>query len=332
MKNRIYKALVVEEAGNHVFSRQVKDRELDALPAGDVIVRVQYSSLNYKDALSASGNRGVTREYPHTPGIDAAGTVVESSAHDLTEGQQVMVSGYDLGMNTPGGFGQYIRVPAGWVVSLPPGLSMKESMIFGTAGFTAGMSVERITDMVKPENGEILVTGATGGVGSIAVALLSKLGYRAVAVSGKEDAKSFLTRLGAQEIISRKVFIKEPARPLLTARWAGVVDTVGGKILTAAIKATRPRGLVTCCGNVASPELSLTVFPFILRGVTLAGIDSQNCPMALRKRIWERLAAEWKIASLDEIYREVTLAALPDEIEKSLTGQQKGRVVVNLDL
>ncbi len=332
MKNRIYKALVVEEAGNNVFSRQVKDRELDALPAGDVIVRVQYSSLNYKDALSASGNRGVTREYPHTPGIDAAGTVVESSAHDLTEGQQVMVSGYDLGMNTPGGFGQYIRVPAGWVVSLPPGLSMKESMIFGTAGFTAGMSVERITDMVKPENGEILVTGATGGVGSIAVALLSKLGYRTVAVSGKEDAKAFLTRLGAQEIISRKVFIEEPARPLLTARWAGVVDTVGGKILTAAIKATRPRGLLTCCGNVASPELSLTVFPFILRGVTLAGIDSQNCPMALRKRIWERLAAEWKIAALDEIYREVTLAALPDEIEKSLAGQQKGRVVVNLDL
>ncbi len=332
MKNRIYKALVVEEAGNNVFSRQVKDRELDALPAGDVIVRVQYSSLNYKDALSASGNRGVTREYPHTPGIDAAGTVVESSAHDLTEGQQVMVSGYDLGMNTPGGFGQYIRVPAGWVVSLPPGLSMKESMIFGTAGFTAGMSVERITDMVKPENGEILVTGATGGVGSIAVALLSKLGYRTVAVSGKEDAKAFLTRLGAQEIINRKVFIEEPARPLLTARWAGVVDTVGGKILTAAIKATRPRGLLTCCGNVASPELSLTVFPFILRGVTLAGIDSQNCPMALRKRIWERLAAEWKIAALDEIYREVTLAALPDEIEKSLAGQQKGRVVVNLDL
>ena len=332
MKNRIYKALVVEEAGNNVFTKQIKDSEIDAFPAGDVIVRVKYSSLNYKDALSANGNRGVTRKYPHTPGIDAAGVVVESASDNFQEGTQVIVSGYDLGMNTPGGFGQYIRVPAGWVMKLPPGLNMKESMIFGTAGFTAGMSVDRISDAVRPEDGEIVVTGATGGVGSIAVALLANLGYAVVAVSGKEDAKAFLTKLGAREIISRKLFTEVPDRPLLEARWAGVVDTVGGYMLTAAIKATRPLGLVTCCGNVASPELSLTVFPFILRGVTLAGIDSQNCPMALRKRIWERLAAEWKIAALDEIYREVTLAALPDEIEKMLKGQQKGRVVVNLDL
>lgn len=332
MKNIVYKALVVEEAEENVFTKRVKDTELDTLPAGDVIVRVKYSSLNYKDALSASGNRGVTREYPHTPGIDAAGTVIESSVHGLTEGQPVVVSGYDLGMNTPGGFGQYIRVPAGWVMKLPPGLNMKESMIFGTAGFTAGMSVDRISDAVRPEDGEIVVTGATGGVGSIAVAILSKLGYAVVGVSGKEDANAFLTKLGAREIISRKIFAEGSGRPLLKARWAGVVDTAGGEILAAAITSTRPLGLVTCCGNVASPELPLTVFPFILRGVTLAGIDSQNCPMALRKRIWKRLAAEWKIAALDEIYREVTLAALPDEIEKMLKGQQKGRVIVNLDL
>ena len=332
MKNRIYKALVVEDAGNNVFTQQVKDTEVDALPDGDVIVQVKYSSLNYKDALSATGNKGVTREYPHTPGIDAAGIVAESATDEVKEGEQVMVSGYDLGMNTAGGFGQYIRVPADWVVKLPQGLSMKESMIFGTAGFTAGMSVDRIIDAVKPGDGEILVTGATGGVGSIAVAILSKLGYAVVAVSGKEDAKAFLTKLGARNIISRKAFTEGLDRPLLKARWAAVVDTVGGNILATAVKSTRPRGLVACCGNVSSPELPLTVFPFILRGVTLAGIDSQNCPMALRKRIWKRLAAEWKIAALDEIYREVALDALPDEIEKILKGQQKGRVVVNLDL
>jgi len=332
MKNRIYKALVVEDAGNNVFTQQVKDTEVDALPSGDVIVQVKYSSLNYKDALSATGNKGVTREYPHTPGIDAAGIVAESATDEVKEGEQVMVSGYDLGMNTAGGFGQYIRVPADWVVKLPPGLSMKESMIFGTAGFTAGMSVDRIIDAVKPGDGEILVTGATGGVGSIAVAILSKLGYAVVAVSGKEDAKAFLTKLGARNIISRKVFTEGSDRPLLRTRWAAVVDTVGGDILATAIKSTIPRGLVTCCGNVSSPELPVTVFPFILRGVTLAGIDSQNCPMALRKRIWNRLAAEWKIAALGEMYKEVALASLPDEIEKILKGQQKGRVVVNLDL
>jgi putative YhdH/YhfP family quinone oxidoreductase len=332
MKNRIYKALVVEEAGNNVFTKQVKDAEVYALPAGEVIVQVMYSSLNYKDALSATGNKGVTRNYPHTPGIDAAGIVVDSATDEVEEGEQVIVTGYDLGMNTAGGFGQYIRVPADWVVKLPPGLSMRESMIFGTAGFTAGMSVDRIIDVVKPGDGEILVTGATGGVGSIAVAILSKLGYAAVAVSGKEDATAFLTNLGAREIISRKELTEGSDRPLLQGRWAGVVDTVGGNILATAIKSTRPLGLVTCCGHVASPELFLTVFPFILRGVTLAGIDSQNCPMALRTRIWKRLAAEWKIAALDEIYKEVALAALPGEIEKILKGQQKGRVVVNLDL
>jgi len=332
MKNRVYKALVVEDAGNNVFTQQVKDTEVDALPSGDVIVQVKYSSLNYKDALSATGNKGVTREYPHTPGIDAAGIVAESATDEVKEGEQVMVSGYDLGMNTAGGFGQYIRVPADWVVKLPQGLSMKESMIFGTAGFTAGMSVDRIIDAVKPGDGEILVTGATGGVGSIAVAILSKLGYAVVAVSGKEDAKAFLTKLGAREIISRKAFTEGSDRPLLRTRWTAVVDTVGGDILATAIKSTRPRGLVTCCGNVSSPELPVTVFPFILRGVTLAGIDSQNCPMSLRTRIWNRLAAEWKIAALDEMYKEVALAALPDEIEKILKGQQKGRVVVNLDL
>ncbi len=331
MKKRIYKALVVEEVATNVFTKQIRDCELDALPAGDVIVRVKYSSLNYKDALSATGNRGVTRKYPHTPGIDAAGIVAESAVHDLKEGEQVIVSGYDLGMNTAGGFGQYIRVPASWVVRVPLGLSIKESMILGTAGFTAALSVDRIIGAVTPGDGEIVVTGATGGVGSIAVALLSQLGYAVVAVSGKEDAEEFLRKLGAREVISRQFFSTGSDRPLLTARWAGAVDTVGGDILAAAIKSTKPLGLVTCCGQVASPELSLTVFPFILRGVTLAGIDSQNCPMALRMRIWNRFAAEWKIEAIDDIYREVALTALPDEIDKILKGRQKGRVVINLD-
>ena len=331
MKKQSFKALVVAEAGEKKFTRSIEEKTLDDLPAGGVLIRVHYSSLNYKDALSATGNRGVTRKYPHTPGIDAAGVVVESADVAFKIGNQVLVTSYDLGMNTPGGYGQYIRVPADWVLPLPTGLSLRESMIFGTAGFTAGMSVSALTARIRPEDGEILVTGATGGVGSIAVAILAGIGYSVVAVSGKPEAHDFLTGLGALRVIGREEAIDGSGRPLLKGCWAGVIDTVGGDILATAIKTTHPSGIVTCCGNVASPDLPLTVFPFILRGVCLQGIDSQNCPMDQRQRVWEKLAGDWKIKQLEGLCREIGLEELEENIAVILQGRQRGRVVVNME-
>jgi putative YhdH/YhfP family quinone oxidoreductase len=331
MDNKTFRALVVEESGKNLFIRNVKERTLGSLPAGEITVRVRYSSLNYKDALSAAGNRGITGKYPHTPGIDAAGTVEESLVGGFKPGDEVIVTSYDLGMNTSGGFGEYIRVPSGWVVKLPPGLTLKESMILGTAGFTAGMSVARLTAGVKPEQGTVVVTGATGGVGSLAVGILSGLGYSVTAVSGKPDASEMLKKLGASEILERKEFLGNSSRPILKVRWAGAIDTVGGEILATLIKSTGPLGVVTCCGNVASPELPINVFPFILRGVSLIGIDSQNCPMNLRRDIWAKLADAWKPGMLEAFYDEVSLEELDGKIEAILKGQIKGRTLVNLD-
>ncbi len=326
-----FKALVVEETGDKQFTRRIKERAVNDLPDGDVLIRVHYSSLNYKDALSASGNRGVTRKYPHTPGIDAAGIVEESRSDSIRIGEEVIVTSYDLGMNTSGGFGQYIRVPTQWIVRLPPNLSLRQSMIFGTAGFTAGMSVSRLRENgIMPDNGEILVTGATGGVGSMSVAILAKLGYSVAAVSGKRDEKAFLTELGAKEIISREEASDTSGRPLLKPRWAGVIDTVGGQILETAVKAAKSDAVITCCGLVASPNLSLTVFPFILRGISLVGIDSQNYPAHPRQVIWQKLASEWRPADLEKMAKEISLEALNENIDLILQGGQKGRVIVRL--
>lgn len=330
MVEKTFQAMVVTEEGDGTFSRVIKRQSLDALGTGDVLVKVHYSSLNYKDALSATGNRGVTRKYPHTPGIDAAGIVEESGVEGISPGDQVIVTSYDLGMNTPGGYGGYIRVPASWVVPLPSNLSLKESMILGTAGFTAAMSVAALVPRVDPAAGDILVTGASGGVGSIAVAILAKLGYSVTAVSGKAGAAGFLENLGATRVIDRQTAVEGNEKPLLKTLWAGVIDTVGGEMLAAAVKATKPLGVVTCCGNVASPDLPLNVFPFILRGVSLVGIDSQNCPLDYRKEIWNRLATDWKIPHLAELSRQVTLDDLDTEIESILGGKQTGRVVVNM--
>jgi len=325
-----FKAMVVEEAAEKTFTRKIQERTIDDLPDGEVLIRVAYSSLNYKDALSAVGNRGVTRKYPHTPGIDAAGVVVQSRNDGFDTGDEVIVTSYDLGMNTDGGFGQYIRVPAGWVVPLPPGLTLLESMMLGTAGFTAGMSVFSLTNCVQPDTGEILVSGATGGVGSLAVAILAKLGYQVAAATGKSDAVDFLRQLGAHRVVLRDDIIDTSGKPLLKVLWAGVVDTVGGDILATALKSTDMHGVVTCCGNVMSPELPINVFPFILRGVSLLGIDSQNCPMAHRMKVWEKLAGVWKPEELAAFCRVVPLEHLDVEIDCILKGGQKGRVVVDL--
>ncbi len=325
-----YKAWVVEEIDKKQFSGQIKSLETSSLPENDVLIRVHYSSLNYKDALSSTGAPGVTRVYPHTPGIDAAGIVEQSNDSAFQKGEKVIVTSYDLGMNTSGGFGQYIRVPSDWVVKLPENLSLKESMIFGTAGFTAAMSVFHVAKQISPDKGDILVTGATGGVGSLAAGILSHLGYNVVAVSGKKE-NTLLNTLGANQIIARDDFLENSNRPLLKEEWAGVVDTVGGPILAAAIKATKQDGVVTCCGNVASPDLPINVFPFILRGVSLVGIDSQHCQMAHRQALWNRLSNEWKFSQLSEIFEEITLDQLSRKIEMILNGKISGRTLVNLE-
>jgi acrylyl-CoA reductase (NADPH) len=328
-----FKAMVVTETADKKFIREVKEKKLSDLPAGELLVEVKYSSLNYKDALSASGNKGVTRTYPHTPGIDAAGIVVESGSPRLKPGDEVIVTGFDLGMNTSGGFGHYIRVPSSWAVKLPENLSPKESMAYGTAGFTAALSLFRMHQYgLTKDQGEILVTGATGGVGSVAVGLLTKLGFHVVAATGKTAEKDFLLGLGAKEIISREEASDASGRSLLKGRWAGVVDTVGGNILATAIKSAKPHGIVACCGNVASPELSVTVYPFILRGVSLLGIDSAESPMAIRSIIWNKIAGEWKLDHLDSLVSECSLEELDSKIDMILKGKLKGRVVVNLGL
>ncbi len=331
MSGKTFKALVVEEEGEKNFVRSVKDRSTDELPEGDVLVNVRYSSLNYKDALSAIGNKGVTRNFPHTPGVDASGIVAESNSPEFSAGEEVIVHAYDLGCNTSGGFGEYIRVPSDWVIKLPANLSLRESMIYGTAGFTAAYSVlELERHGVTPDKGEILITGATGGVGSVAVSILAKLGYDVVASTGKTDQEKFLLDLGAKEVISRDESRDESGRPMLKGRWAGVVDTVGGEILVTAIKAAKPMGVVTCCGNVASADLPLNVYPFILRGVILVGIDSQNCPMDDRLKVWEKMAGDWKLDNLDDLANEISLDGLEENIQLILQGKQKGRVLLNL--
>lgn len=326
-----FTALIVEETAPKTFSRRIGQRSVDELPAGDLLVRVRYSSLNYKDALSATGNPGVTRKFPHTPGIDAAGEVVECSSGAFKPGQQVIVTSYDLGMNTSGGFGQYIRVPAAWAVPLPAGLSLRESMALGTAGFTAALSVLKLEQAgVLPGAGEILVTGATGGVGSLAVAILAQAGYQVTAATGKASEAEFLKSLGATNVIGRDEVLAGAERPMLKERWAGVVDVVGGPMLAAAIKSTKARGAVTCCGLVGSPDLPVNVFPFILRGVSLIGIDSAECPMEHRRQTWDKLAGPWKLKTLENTVTEIGLEGLEDQISAMLKGQTRGRILVNL--
>ena len=326
-----FRAMVVSETAEKTFPREVRERALSDLPAGELIIEVKYSSLNYKDALSATGNKGVTRKYPHTPGIDAAGTVADSTTKLFAVGDQVTVTGFDLGMNTSGGFGQYISVPALWATKLPQGLSLKDSMSHGTAGLTAALCIIRLmASGLTKDSGEVLVPGATGGVGSIAVAILAKLGFNVVAATGKASEHDFLTRLGAKAILSREEANDTSGRPLQKPRWAGVVDTVGGNILATALKTAKYAGLVAACGNAMSHDLYVNVFPFILRGVSLLGVDSVEIPMRARQMAWQKLAGEWSI-DVGSLVTEVSLAELDPKIDAILKGGIRGRVLVNLN-
>ena len=326
-----FQALLVSEDSPGHFRPEVVARDIAELPAGEVLIRVRYSSLNYKDALSASGNRGVTRQYPHTPGIDAAGVVEQSTVSEFAPGDEVIVTGYDLGMNTAGGFGQYIRVPSAWLLKRPQGLALREAMMLGTAGLTAALCVAKLEQAgLTPEAGTVLVTGATGGVGSIAVALLASLGYRVAAATGKVGQEEFLRGLGASQVVRREELQDGTAKPMLKEQWAAAVDTVGGDILFNVVKSLQYGGSVACCGLTAGVNFQASVLPFILRGVNLLGVDSVELPLVVKASMWDKLSLQWKIANLAALTHEVNLSELPAAIEQILAGKLVGRVLVNL--
>ena len=326
-----FQALVVRVSDDKNYTRAIEERSIDDLPQGEVLIRVHYSSLNYKDGLSSIGDRGVTRHYPHTPGIDAAGIVESCDSSKFKAGDSVVIISYDLGANTAGGFGQFIRVPDDWVMPLPNGLSLRESMIYGTAGFTAGLCVNALQHHgLTPERGPIVVTGSTGGVGSVSVALLAGLGYSVSASTGKPDAENFLKKHGASKVIERKAVNDESGRTILKEVWAGAIDTVGGNTLATLLKACKQGGAVAATGLVESTKLPITVFPFIWRGVSLLGIYASGNTMSMRRKIWSRLAQEWKLDELESLAMEFTLEQLNPEIDRILAGGQRGRVVVNM--
>jgi putative YhdH/YhfP family quinone oxidoreductase len=296
-----------------------------------VLIEVAFSSVNYKDALAAQGHPGVARKFPHVPGIDAAGTVVESTVADYQPGDRVLVTSYELGVERWGGWSQYVRVPAAWVIPLPEGLSLADSMTLGTAGLTAGLCIHALQHHgVGPDAGDVVVSGATGGVGSLAVMLLAKIGYTVVAVSGKADRTDWLRELGAALVVGRDQVMADSPRPLLSARWSGVVDTVGGGLLASLLRSVKNEGCVAACGVVGGADLHTSVYPFILRGVTLRGIDSAWCPMTRRREVWELLAGAWKLESLAAIRETIGLDELADEVDQLLVGRHAGRTLVDV--
>lgn len=329
MENGFCALVVRENAGT--FSANIEKHQLNELPQGDILIKVHYSSLNYKDALSASGNKGITKNYPHTPGIDAAGVIEESSDPNLQVGLKVIVTGYDLGMNTWGGLSQYIRVPSSWVVPLPEGLSLRQAMIYGTSGFTAAQALHHIINFNIPK-GECLVTGASGAVGSMAIALLANQGHEVVAMTRDQGKFETLKLWGAKSMITASELLELGERPLLKSRWNAVVDTVGGRYLSTALRSTNYRGVVTCCGMIDSAELHVSIFPFILRGVKLMGLDSAECPLEMKKEIWKKLAGDWKPPCLDQMALEVPLTEVASYLASMIKGKSSGKIIVNLSI
>jgi acrylyl-CoA reductase (NADPH) len=325
-----FKALRTQKNDDGSFSTAVETLSTADLPAGEVLIRVQFSSLNFKDALSASGSPGVTRDFPHTPGIDAAGVVESSDDARFTSGDEVVVTGYDLGMNTDGGLAEYIRVPADWVIPLPAGLSTRECMIIGTAGLTAALCVAKLQQMDITAGARTIVSGASGGVGSFAVALLAHLGYLPVASTGSVEAAEYLQSLGADQIQDRAVLSEATTRPMLRGEWDAGIDTVGGDTLANIIKGLNYGGSVAAVGLVGGTDIPIGVFPFILRDVNLLGVDSVEISHQRRLDVWGRLGSDWKLANLESLATDAELADVPDLLNRMLQGGVRGRVVVAL--
>ena len=325
-----FKALVSSEVDKK-YKAEVQTRTIQDLPEGDVLIRVNFSSLNYKDALSAIGNKGVSRNYPHTPGIDAAGIIESSESNNFKAGEEVIVTGYDLGMNTSGGFSEYIRVPSEWVVKKPEDISLSESMALGTAGLTAGLCVRKLLNhKLTPDSGKLFVTGATGGVGIVAMMLLSKLGFEVVAITGKLESQNMLKKYGASEVITREDLDQPLISPLQKSIYAGGVDAVGGNVLSNLLCTTSQRAAIACCGMVNGADLNTSVFPFILRGVSLYGVDSAETEIEVKKEVWNNFSSAWKLVDLENEIKEITLSDLPTEIDTILKGQQIGRIRIKI--
>ena len=321
-----YSAYYVEEKDG-TFSASISELNLEKPADGFVQIKVSHSSLNYKDALSASGNKGVTRNYPFVPGIDAAGIISDANSSQFKEGEEVLVTGYDLGMNTPGGFGEYINVPEAWVIKKPANLSRLEVMSIGTAGLTAAASVLKILGSSEVSDLPVLVSGATGGVGSIAVMLMSKLGKEVTALTGKSSSIDFLNSIGAHNIIMRDEYLEAPSKAMERPLFSCAIDTVGGSVLSKILPQISSHGVVACCGNVGGIEVNTTVFPFILRGISLCGIDSAEALIEFKTSLWKKFANEWKL-DLSSTTKIVTKKNLDHEIDLILKGGQQGRVVL----
>ena len=324
-----FKALRVY-TGKKVQSR-VENLSLEALSAGEVLIKVAYSSVNYKDALAITGAGKIIREFPRVAGIDAAGCVITSEDERFKAGDEVLVTGYELGTGHDGGYAEYARVPGKWIVPLPEDMSLKTAMILGTAGFTVALAVQRLeANGQTPAQGPLVVTGATGGVGSLAIDILAKLGYQVVAVSGKAEAEDYLLSLGASQVLNRhEIALSGP--PLGKGQWGGAIDNVGGDVLAWLLSTTKPWGNIVAVGLAGGSHLDATVMPFILRGVSVLGVTSASCPAALRSKLWHRLATDLAPRHLDKILsRVVTLDELPTVAQSLLQGTSKGRILVNL--
>ena len=326
-----FKAFVIDQDENRKVVAGMRTMSVDQLDAGEVTIRVHYSSINYKDALAATGAGKIIRRFPCVGGIDLCGEVVDSADARFKPGDKVIATSFDIGVAHHGGFAEYARVPAGWVVPLPAGLDLFEAMALGTAGFTAALGIVRMEDNgLAPANGPVVVTGATGGVGALAIDMLAQLGYHVVALTGKEAEADYLKMLGAAEILLRSSIDFDKVRPLEAARWAGAVDNVGGQILHWVLATMKQAGTVASIGNAASFNIDTTVFPFILRGVSLLGVDSGYMGFPTRQRVWDRLATDLKPRHLAAITRTIDFDALPGAFDDFIHGRVKGRTVVRI--
>ncbi|WP_020414837.1 YhdH/YhfP family quinone oxidoreductase [Microbulbifer variabilis] len=333
-RDESFRAIRVEEVAVGKFDQLLVERQVCDLPDNPLLLAVSHSSLNFKDAMSAFGNRSITREYPHTPGIDAVGKVLEDHSDTYKPGTELLVTGYDLGMNTPGGLAEMIAIPPKWALPLPQGLTARESMTLGTAGLTAALCVEKLLESgAVPEDGEVLVTGATGGVGSIAVALLAKLGFRVAAVTGKLEAADFLTNLGAWKVLDRDTLAPFASKSMAKPLWAWAIDTVGGETLFNVIKSLAYGGGVAACGMASGAQFHANVFPFILRGISLLGVDSVELPIEKKSAVWQRLSRDWYIGNqLRGIAEDISLEQAPEFLARIHRGHGIGRYVVNMSL
>lgn len=325
-----FKAFRIFEENGKSAGRFV-ELSLDDLDPGEVVIRSHYSGVNYKDALAATGAGKVIRRFPCVGGIDVAGVIESTQDARFKAGDRVLVTGYDMGVAHDGGFAEYVRVPADWVVPLPPGLSLFDAMALGTAGFTAALSIHRLEqNELSPDKGKVIVTGATGGVGSLAIQMLSQLGYRVVALTGKDREHEYLKSLGASEILPRSSIDLKSTRPLEKAQWAGALDAVGGDTLAWLARTMQQEGVIASFGNAGGVELHTTVFPFILRGVKLLGVDSASTPMPLRKQLWQRMAGELKPQGLEQLAHIIPFTGLPETFPGMLNGKTRGRTVVQI--